>query len=347
MPRKKTATQLVSDAERGFKILERELRSAQETREKLKRQLSAAKGNLTKKRSGKAGDALYAEIVREMLADDIMPLILMSEMDKATEVNDEFSRSIYKGALNAAAQDIRIYKLIKVGEGWNSDMRVLIDLEESAGDLQDWARGIIGYREVLNVKTKAGNSKQGFRATNWWLQNVWGTGLEVKTIAGRLQYSGQLAPFWGLLNFGSTSLESDRRDGAFNPIPARPTDFLGEAQQRIRLIFQSTFYPEKAKWLEEARLAEQKVDEAEDRYRSYDYEVRNLSDEVELNQRVYNSFGEKKRFVDEDRLTEALRRLRVGDEFERPQIELTKSGSGARVRTSVSSLKRRVEGLDY
>lgn len=345
MPRKKTSRELLSDSARGFAILEDEIKNAEYYYQQYKKQLSTMKGRITKKKSNKYPDQLFTSIITNLKEGDLMPSILRSEIDKATEVNTEFERSLYKASLYAAAGDKDIYKLIKTGEGWSSNLTVQIVMEEGAGDIQDWSKGILMFRADLKTKIKKGNSKAGQRATYWWLNNVWGSGLEVKTIAKRLEYSNRVAPFWRLLNSGSVPMLSDRPDGSFNPIPARPTNFIGEAEYRIRLYFTALFYPEKAQWMQEISALQEEQRYIENAIESYERDLARLSTELSENKEVLRRFKDKQQYVDEDRLTIALRRLRAGEDFDSKYIELTKSGSGGRARVSITNLARKAEGI--
>lgn len=343
MPRKRTPKELISETRRGFDRLEGEIESALDTMKTLRRELGTARGRVTRKRNSPYPNKFYDEIISQMKSSDIMPNFLMAEIDIATEENTEFARSAYKAALYSVAQDMDIYKLVKIGEGWNSGVSVQIVFEEEAGTLDDWAEGIDAYREELDTKQRKGNSRAGLRATLWWIQNVFGTGLEVITINRRIDLSNRRAPFWQLLNSGSQPLASDRADGSFNPISASPTDFIGHAEFSIRAYFLNLFLPEKVKWQEELEQAEEEVKQREEILRSYDYDLQKLTSELEQNQRIYDSFGAKKEFIDKNKLADVLERLRVGEKFERPQVELTRSGSGSRFRVRPSV--RRLEGL--
>ena len=339
---RKSTKQVIEENTRGYDKLKKELKEFLAIRDNESRELNNAKRRLARKRKSDYPNKLFNRIVAQLKKEETLPQMLMSSIDRATETNDEFAKSAYKSQLYKVAANKDIYKLFKVGEGWNSALNPQIVFEEEAGTLSDWAKGIELYREQLGVETRDGRSRAGFKATVWWIENVFGTSLETRTIYGRIQSSGRVAPFWQILNNGSQPLTSDRRDGSFNPLPASPTDFIGDAEFQIRTFFLGLFLPEKIRWTEETQALEGEIAEHEawrDRATSA---IDRLTTDLRINELVYSSFGELKRYVDKNKLADAIQKYRAGEEFEKPTIELTKSGGGKRIRTNIV---RKLEGL--
>ena len=172
---------------------------------------------------------------------------------------------------------------------------------------------------------------------------VFGTSLQTKTFRGRLELSGRKAPYWQLLNNGSTSMLSDRPDGSYNPYPTEPTDFIGNAERAIRAEFRELMLPEKERWFQEAKELEEQIETRVQIRDRITQNIQSLSTEVRLNERALRSFGQDAEYIDKNKFADVFRRLRAGEEFENPIVELTKRGSSKRIRRSVAKL----EGLLY
>jgi hypothetical protein len=342
---RKSTRELIQETKKGFTKLEQQLESVLELRAFYKKDVANARRRLTRKKKSDYPNKLFEEIRVQLVAQEVLQNSLRFAIDQATEVNDEFAKSAYKASLYEVAGVPDIYKLFKVGDGWNAGLNLQIVFEEEAGTLADWARGIELARDELGVEPRDGRSRAGFKATMWWIEHVFGTSLEDRTIHRRIENSMRPAAFWQILNHGSQPLASDRRDGSFNPLPSSPTDFIGEAEASVRRFFLSFWLPEKNKWMQETLELEQTIERFAGVLEALDYDIARLGTELQQNERIYQSFGEKKKFLDKNRLEDALERLRAGEQFEKPQVELTKSGSAFRVRPTV----RKLEGLlrDY
>lgn len=344
----KQIKELVSTTAKDLLEIEKQLLSAKETRDELNRQLKNARRRLDTKYNGTGyPNRLVDKIIKDLKSGNELVFQVVRHIDNAAE-GGEFDKPVYKSALYSVAQDKDIYNFIRSGAGWGIKIRVLISFEESAGRLVDWAKGIKDYREkVLKSKVEDEGSDRGLKATNWWLSHVYGSSLETKTVLGRLGYSGRPAPFWQILDAGSVSLPSDRPDGSYNPVPQGPTGFIEKAEHSCETLFLAEFLPEEQKWFEEAKLFSEEVKELQNMRDSYSKEVKELKVESKLNRMVYDSFGKKKRYVDDKKLEIAIKKYRAGEEFEKGTIELTKAGSPSRVRTSTQSFIKRVEGYDF
>ena len=341
MPLKQTRN-TIENSSKGMSRIETELVSAMEHKDEADRQIKNARARLKRKNTSVSyPNKLAQKLRKDLLAGNLMELELISRIDQAIETNSEFERTVYREHLYTVARNKEIYLVQLLGEGWNTFVNVQILFESVAGDLSDWARGIIAYRKELKVKEGDEDSDSGLKATRYWEDEVHGGGLEVKTVNARLAHSGKEAPYWQILNSGSQPLASDRLDGTYNPIPATPTDFIGDAERSIRVIFTAPFLTEKFEWFEEAKALEKEIQSLEAVRDGYVNDIRNLRTEVELNEAVFRALGKRNENVDRDKLTEAIRKYRAGEEFERPTIELTRAGAKKRVRVSVGI----VEGL--
>ena len=335
---------LVKEQKEGMSKLEISLSEVLETRDEINRDLGNARKRLARKKSSTFYPTkLASRIIKALREGNILSSILIEEIGKAVNKNKEFGRDEYKQTLYQVAQEKDIYKLIPAGSGWEIQIKPQIVFEEEAGQTNDWAKGIIEYRKVL--KTKVGNesSNLGEKATRFWATKVFGTSLQTKTFRGRLELSGRKAPYWQLLNNGSTSMLSDRPDGSYNPYPTEPTDFIGNAERAIRAEFRELMLPEKERWFQEAKELEEQIETRVQIRDRITQNIQSLSTEVRLNERALRSFGQDAEYIDKNKFADVFRRLRAGEEFENPIVELTKRGSSKRIRRSVAKL----EGLLY
>lgn len=328
---------LIADTLSSISTIEVQLEEFVVTRDELNRQLRNARRRLDRKVNGTA----YPEKVAKQAiqsAKEQAPTILMQAIDAAILRSIEFSENVYKTMLYKVAQDESIYKFITRGTGWNINLSVQIVFESVAGTLSDYARGIIAYREYL--KTKINDSSDGEKATNWWLEHVYGnSSLLTKTVVGRVQRSGRPdgAPFWQILNSGGTELSSDRPDGSYNPIYQPPTNFIGNAEGSIKTEFNLIFLPEQIKWLQEAEELRKFINSTEEERDSVSREIYKLRVEAAFNKRVFDDFGKLKKFVDSGKVADAIERYRAGEEFER--VYVSKKGAKKRVYLTVKRLE--------
>lgn len=335
------ASKIVNDAKSTSTRLESFLEEAIATRNELNRQLSNARRRLDTKLNSQFYPNKLAKEALNIVKQEASS-ILMQQIDTATEGSVEFSNPIYKTMLYKVAADNSIYKMITSGSGWETKLSPQIVFEEEAGDIADYSRGITIYRTVLRTLVGKQGTDRGLKATNWWFSKIYGTTRYDKTVEERVRLSSREAPFWRLLDAGSVGLPSDRPDGSFNPIITQPTGFIDKAERAIKSRFTEIMLPETIKWAEEAKGLRQFIDDTvEERDRVSD-EIRNLRFDVRENQRIFESFGKLKEFVDKDKLAEAVRKFRADPESER-RISVSTKGS-----RRVFLTARRLEGfIDY
>lgn len=333
------ASKIINDARKTSSRLESFLEEAIATRNELNRQLTNARRRLNTKRTSTAYPISLAQsIIKDLKQDAIEELT--SRID--TAVNEtEFSNPSYKYYLYLVAKEPTIYKFITSGSGWDIRLSLQIVFEEEAGDIADYARGIKQVRRLLGTKEGKEGSNRGFKATNWWYKNVYGTDRHDDTIDKRVANSGRTAPFWRLLNNGSMSMPSDRTDGSFNPLVTEPKLFVEKAERSINILFMSRFSVEKVEWLREVQDLGQFIEGVQAQRDKVSNEIRNLRFGVQENQRIFDRFGELKEFVDKDKLAEAVKRFRADPASEK-RISVSAKGSKRRVFLTA----RRLEGFE-
>lgn len=335
----------VKETMRDLEATKSGVSTAQKSYGTLQEDIRLAKGRLSYKKSTRHAEVYARKILRAFKDENYTRVILLKEIDDALiRAGREFQQNenLYKFYLYQAAEDPNIYKLIPLGSGWGIRISPQIVFEETAGNLEDYARGIEAYRASLGTKVdEGGTTDRGLRATRWWRENVYGSDKYESTVEGRIGISGRVAPFWQLIAKGSTALPSDRPDSSYNPFPAAGVDFVTNAEDIIRREFITRFGEERKIWQEETETFEREIKSAERLLSSLEEDLDSLKTELSKNTATLRKFGEKAQFISEKKLAEAARRLRAGQEFETDRIELTAPGSPFRVRPSV----RRLEGL--
>jgi hypothetical protein len=171
-------------------------------------------------------DEIPRRIAREMLHSTEEEAIRLLELNSANalEQTEEFNSSMFKADLLAAVRDPDTYRIKPTSN--NKDVEVDIDLNRTAGSLEDYAKGVKYAREHFKGTMDAQS------ASNFWALFLYGAAREGKrivtkrgkdrteyhvalyerTIALRKMGSAKLAPWWGLVEWGNTDidLESDR-----------------------------------------------------------------------------------------------------------------------------------------
>lgn len=345
------ALELAEQTRKDLFFMEITVKDAEEARRKLNSAIIDAQVDLRNKRNDNTYPNKFAQgIIKSMKQTGLMSTILIQMIDRAAKDNIEFERSAYKSALYHVANEDDIYKMITKGDGWNITVTPSIVFEEEAGDINDWAEAIESFREDLNVKIGSGRSKKGERATAFWRDRVFGTGLEVITINARLGYTTGAAPFWRILNNGSQPMASDRPDNSYNPIPAGPTLFIDDAERAISNDFRGFMQTEKDRWFREIELMQEEINTAEQVLEDLDRAVKSLTPEPKKNKSFIEKILGGVSYADSKVLPQTEKDLRVGEEFRTPKPQDTdvniikKTGRflGGLVRKAI----RKVRGYD-
>lgn len=321
------------------------VKQAKNSYDELVEEIRLAKGRLKYKKSTKHVDTFSRKVAKAIKASKDARNILIREIDDALiRSGKEFQENsdIYKKHLYEVADDIDIYLLTVVGSGWNVAISPQI-IFEHGGTLNDYARGIEEFRISINTKVGSEGTNRGFKATSWWFKNVYGTSKYARTIEQRIQFSGREAPFWSLIAHGSASMPSDRPDASYNPLPAQGVNFILNAEIAIKARFKELIGAEKLVWDSETQEFEKEIQVAEKFLDKFLNDVEGISVDYNRTQKALQDLGNDARYVSEDKLAMAAKRLRVGEEFEGQRVELTAPGFSKihRVRPTI----RQLEGL--
>jgi hypothetical protein len=177
--------------------------------------------------------------------------ILLEEASKAVELTREFNHRLFTSRLYRAIRDRRTLTITFT----ENVIKVKVDLDLTAGDLDDYASAVIATRVSRNI-----GRSDPYVASVMWQEKYYGAAregtpikkmsskrkLEVKsytdkywaTIRERISNFTSLAPFWRIIDGGTTSLRSDRGGYAYPFSP--PTHFVDKAIQRIKEYYYST-----------------------------------------------------------------------------------------------------------
>lgn len=313
----KSPRKTVEDGLRSSKEIREQIESFTENIKKLEKQLQNARERLEKKKSNSYPDELAISLMEQVRVD--APSVLVNYIEIAVDASREFDHPAYKEALFSVARDEGIYLIRKRGSGWNTTLEVQIVFERTAGTIYDYGRGVSAYREtVLKTRIADDSSNRGLRATNWWLTKVYTTGLQAKTIHGRISASGRRAPFWQLLNSGGTSLSSDRPDGSFNPIDQPATNFINNTERSLVSQFQSAFTSERVRWEREEKELAKYIKETTEEMNRISNKIIELELEGKANKNIFGFFNKITKKVQNNEVEKTVKRTRADKASEKP-----------------------------
>jgi hypothetical protein len=338
---------LIKETKDGLQATRKGVQQGEQAYKQLEEEIRLAKRRLAYKKSSRHAETYARRVLRQFKAEDYPKLVLMKEIDDAVvRSGREFDEnsSLYKYYLYQVANDESIYKLIPIGAGWGIRLSPQIVFEEVAGTLNDYARGIEAYRASLGTKVSEDEeSNRGLKATSWWRKNIYGSDKYEKTIEGRIGITGMVAPFWQLIAKGSTSLPSDRPDASYNPFPAKGVDFVESTEDIIKKEFSTRLGSERSIWAEETQAYTKEVQNAEKTLKEFESGLAELQIEYAKNRATLRKLGDNARYVSENKLAEAARRFRAGEEFDTERVELTAAGSPRRIRPTVGRFREILE----
>ena len=279
-------------------------------------------------------DLIITEIKKEA------PEILKEEILKAVRKNREYNYHLFLNALFDIAKEPGLFTILTTGVGWSTRLIVDIEFLGYAGTLNDWAKGVKETRDYFNV-----GKGDAEKASKLWRQEFYRKGPYNKIIRSRIEKSDRPAAFWLLLDKGTVALASDRGGTAY-PHYYRPTNFIDYTIDRIKKAFNSTLREQKKTYDVEIKELERQVSMAREYLELLDSIVNDISIELEKNKSLYNQFNRIRSYIDQDKLDNALVRVRNNLDIgitKEGRIELTARGSSRRVRPSIGRLRTIVE----
>jgi hypothetical protein len=277
--------------------------------------------------------------------------ILQASILEAVRDNHEYDWPLYRRSLFLAAKDKDAFKIYNLGgSGFSTRLTFIVNFDKSAGRLEAWARGVKLTRKALEVKVPRKGSKKrevsALQASRAW-GGIFGSrnsdpkGRFASTIKSRLSYSGQVAPFWQLLDKGVVPMASDR--GGYPTPHGKPTNFIQRTQDAMEGYTRNIIQDLKANYdklfadytngIEELNLTLERIDNLVNRIK---FDIR----AIDAIKQEYQ--GQNKR-IDDTKVEKALQLIREGLAPDRIDIGLAGS---RRTRPKTSRLAK-IAGIIY
>jgi hypothetical protein len=282
-------------------------------------------------------------------------MILLEKMEEAIVRNQEFSAGPFLDRLTAVCLNPDSIAITPVGD---NDVFVEILLDETAGSLADYADGIEAVRGDLNAEKRVETSRS--MASHFWREKFYAPAREGgkvtrrkwnretksydeidktdeqrakywTTIDARLVASGKLAPFWEILDQGTTPLASD--DDGTTPYPRNSrTNFTGKAVQAIRNFFKDQLKGIKTGTKGSLTKIREAIDSIEEGLTSIDDQIEMWEDEdMEFIDVVAERLGDELEDMDKSKIPETEKLIQKYRESRQTRFRI---GGGKRVRVA-------------
>lgn len=173
----------------------------------------------------------------------------------AIKKRQEFDIPIYRRALFEAIENNDTYLYRPSGVGFNSILRVDIDLNRTAGRLDIWGTAVKRTRKQLKVDIPSKHSrkktreKSALQASRAWarIYNQRGVTNEyINTINLRMKNAAKKGAFWELLDKGTIPISSDR--GGYPTPKNNPLNFVDRVEKEINQTLSESFKAEKERY---------------------------------------------------------------------------------------------------
>ena len=265
--------------------------------------------------------------------------ILAEEIETALTETPEFDIALFSTGLYTASQSQDNFRVTRLGSGWSTLISVMVDMDVTAGSLDDYARGVEAFRELADRRDPNPD-----RASRYWRERIYGGELYYQTIRYRLRHAGGLAPYWQLLDLGNVPMASDWGGTAY---PSNePTNFTMNTAIRMQAAFRNEMRSERA-------YNDGIISDLVERLSSIDYYLQEIDNAVErlldrdpVEEAVAEFEGRYGEDISVTKLRDVLNRIMSGEEVRTTsegRIELTARGATTRPRPTLSSLVRALE----
>jgi len=199
-------------------------------------------------------DLLNAAVIESAVAsvENKAPQILLDEAQMAIESTPEFTQSpLFWARLQDAILNEDTIYVTHVG---GNNIEVTIDLEYTAGTLDEYVEGVLYAREALEEEYPRKKDFDPKKASQKWRQiyEAGGTFYN-KIINWRMSAFGNRAPFWVLINDGvPQDMEAVDRGGTPYPV-SKPTRFKQKAERKISQLIVQELKEQRRDWPARAR----------------------------------------------------------------------------------------------
>lgn len=171
---------------------------------------------------------------RIKVTKDTATQLLVANLQLALDSSEEFGRPALAAPLIEACQDKSIIEMSFNRAGWDSTVEVTINLDVSAGTLDEWGAAVSSVRENHGWGIdKNGNPIDPLKSSAIWRGRIFNSNeMWESTILERLSMVDSPAPYWRLLNYGSMqTLPSDK--GGIGYPKQTPTMFVENTIKQI------------------------------------------------------------------------------------------------------------------
>lgn len=308
----------------------------------------------------------------------------------------EFNQPLWINRLMSAIDDPRTINIRY--DSSTKNIKITIDLDRTAGTLDDYAQAVTRAREDLHIGPGRGVPMSPEMASYMWKEKYYGPAREGKeipqpkrkertskrkersdkkdrreydtekyiqayarTMRLRASYFQKPAPFWMLINYGTTPLASDWGGTEYPNIP--PQNFVERALKDMRKTYTYTLddQNERIKELRERKIplekalryiryyikkVELEVEKIEKRRgsRHLSSETRSAGTKEFTLQQVKQALGERFGYADSTKILDIVNAMSQGEEVPE-RVSLSKAGSGRSVRMRTKQLYKIV--LEY
>jgi hypothetical protein len=283
------------------------------------------------------GDRLYRYAFTEITLEntELFQQNLISNFLSRVQSIEEFKDSVFTDRIVEIITDKNPIVLERDG----NSIRVRIEMEQVAGNLEDYSSGILYARNILSQERKTDKKITALQASNYWKNIIYLPKEEPynTTIQLRLESFGQLAPYWKLIEEGVPQPLSAGYGGFPYPTSA-PARFVAISTEEISIIanqlFQEKVYERNNTTRNAIRYYERDNEElnilAEDILRALEQwiEVGTPDKYQTARGRLKERLGERVNAADPKKLNALINQLAAGEEVPN-RIRI---GGGVRIR---------------
>lgn len=202
----------------------------------------------------------YAARVKEAYKKEAIKLAKNTLFDatiNALKKTQEFDIPLYRKPLFEAIENSDTYLYRPSGAGFNSILRVDINLNRTAGRLDIWGTAIKRTRQQLHVdipskySRKAKREKAALQASRAWSRIYGSRGTSanstyMETIRMRMNNAAKKGAFWELLDKGAVSISSDR--GGYPTPSNKSLNFVDKSEKQVNELLKDSFAKEREKY---------------------------------------------------------------------------------------------------
>lgn len=251
----------------------------------------------------------------------------------AIRKRQEFDIPIYRQSIFEAVENSDTYLYRPRGAGFNSVIRIDINLNKTAGRLESWGTAVKLTRKQLKINIPGKKSRKAKReaaarqASRAWagIYNTRGVNNKyIDTIKKRMSNAAKKGSWWELLDKGATSLTSDR--GGYPTPSNKPLNFVDRTEKEVNKLIADSLVQEKEKYLSLINNSKVILQDAKDALN----ELSSIVPEISLSSRSNKNLSRRaQKALDaghEEKLSRAITLLRRGL-LETKKLSLATKGS--------------------